>query len=133
MPDFSVFWFATLDHGSPFFLTPKLRAVFYCGEHDSTNGTATYALDVDRKRIVKLSENGAEPYPWPGHSGFFVVASSRYEPLGDGRRVNCSYLDWYDATMQRVRFGHAPGKFGGASIFTTGEPPLSIPYVGFTN
>ena len=134
MPGFSVFWFATLDDGSPFFLTPKLRAAFYCGEHDSTNGTATYALDLLRKRIVKLSANGAEAYPWPGHDGFFVAASSRYEPLGDGKRtVNCSYLDWYDATMQRVRFGHALGKFGGASVFTAGEPPLSIPYLGFTN
>ena len=129
-----MFWFATLDHGSPFFITPKLRVAFYCGEHDSTNGTETCALDIVRKRIVKLSENGAEVYPWPGHDdGFFVVTSSRYEPLGDGRTVNCSYLDWYDTTMKRVRFGHGLGKFGGASIFTAGEPPLSVPYVGFTN
>lgn len=133
MPGFSVFWFATLDHGSPFFFTPKLRAMFYCGEHDSTNGTATYALDSDRQRIVRLSMNGAEAYPWPGHDGFFVAASSRYEPLGDGRTVNCSYLDWYDAALKRTRFGHALGKFGGASVFKSGEPPLTIPYLGFTN
>lgn len=133
MPGFSVFWFVTLDHGSPFFITPKLRAAFFRGEHDSTKGAATYALDADRKRIVKLSANGAEVYPWPGHSGFFVVASSRYEPLGDGRTVNCSYLDWYDAAMKRTRFGQTLGKFGGASIIVPGAPPLTVPYLGFPN
>ena len=134
MPGFSIFWFATLDHGSPFFLTPKLRTLFFCGDHDSTMGTNTFAFDIARKRIVTLSANSAEAYPWPGHDGFFVAASSRYEPLGDGKRtVNCSYLDWYDTTMKRVRFGHALGKFGGASVFTKGEPPLILPYLGFTN
>ena len=134
MPGFSIFWFVNLDKGTPFFITPKLRTLFFCGDHDSTTGTNTFALDIARKRIVMLSANGAEVYPWPGHDGFFAAASSRYEPLGDGKRtVNCSYLDWYDAALKRTRFGHALGKFGGASVFKTGEPPLTIPYLGFSN
>ena len=133
MPGFSIFWFLTLEKGSPFFITPKLRTVFFGGDHDSTTGTNTFALDIPRRRIVMLSKNGAAVYPWPGHDGFFVAASSRYEPLGDGRTVNCSYLDWYDASLKRTRFGHALGKFGGASIFTKGEPPLVVLYLGFTS
>ena len=133
MPGFSVFWYVRLDHGSPFLIMPKLRVAFFGGEELSTLGNTIYALDVDRKRIVKLSNNGAVAYPWPGQGSFFAVASSRYEPLGDGRTVNCSYLDWYHATMKRTRFGHALGKYGGASVFIAGEQPFTIPYLEFNN
>ncbi|MEA3210162.1 MAG: hypothetical protein QOE70_3219 [Chthoniobacter sp.] len=133
MPGFSIFWFLELNHGSPFLITPKLRVALFEGEHDSTLGTSAYALDVGRKRITTLSKNGAETYPWPGHDGLWVLASSRYEPLGDGRTVNCSYLDHYDATMQRTRFGHGLGSFGGASVFAAGEKVFTIPKFGMND
>ena len=60
MPGFSIFWFLKLENGSPFVITPKLRTVFFGGDHDSTIGTNHFALDIPRRRIVMLSENGAK-------------------------------------------------------------------------
>ena len=129
MPGYAYFWFVVKDKaGSPFFFSPGQHVAFFCGEHDSTTGTNTFALDLDAARIVMLSENGATPYRWAGHAGFWCSASSRYEPFGEGHTVNCFYLDRYDAKLQRIRFAtKAHGIFYGASIFTEGEKPLEIP------
>jgi hypothetical protein len=127
MPGFSIFWFPLRQKNSPFLLLPHLKVAFYEGEHDSTTGTAAYALELEHKRIYRLSENGASVVPWPGHSGFFSLTSSRYEPLDQKRTANCSYLDWYDADMKRTRFGHSLGIFYGASIYLKGEEPLTLP------
>lgn len=131
MPGFVSFWMLHTA-GSPFPAITEPRIAIFDGSHDSTNGTQFYALDLARQRIVQLSLNGGALFPWPGHPGFLCESQSRYEDLGDGRTVNCNYLDLYDAKLERTRFGHALGRFEGASVFVPGEKPFNIVDPEFT-
>jgi hypothetical protein len=126
MPGFMSFWMLHTADGSPYPPITQPRIALLDGVHNSTDGTQFYALDLAARRIVQLSPNGGEVYPWPGHPGFFADSASRYEELGDGRTVNCNYLDLYDAKLRRTRFGHSLGRFHGGSILVPGEKPFNI-------
>ena len=132
MPGFVSFWRLHSAAGSPFPPVTEPRIAIFAGAHTSTDGTEFYALDLARQRIVQLSRNGGAIFPWPGHAGFFCTSMSRYEDLGDGRTVNCYYLDRYDEKLERTRFGHPLGQFHGGSIFIPGEKPFNIVDPAFT-
>jgi hypothetical protein len=102
---------------APFFLYPPLRVVFFWSHLNSTDGDTVSAVDLAKRPIVHLSPNWATPIPIPNHAGFLTVSEERYLPLDDGRIVNCSYLDYWNADLERVRFGRdAPARFYGATI-----------------
>ncbi len=132
MPGFGSFWMLHTAGNSPFPPVTQPRIALLDGAHNSTDGTQFFVLDLAAQRIVQLSPNGGEVFPWPGHPGFFANASSRYEDLGDGRTVNCDYLDLYDAKLQRTRFGHALGRFQGASVFAPGGKSFNIVDLEYT-
>jgi hypothetical protein len=112
---------------SPFLIVPGLRVAFYWQWQGSTAGPRLGALDLTNARAVFLSENPAVPIPHGTRAGFFCVCGERYQPLGKtGKTVNCVYLDWWDAKLQRSRFAKAIALFGGASVRTEGQPQLDI-------
>ena len=113
---------------SYFLFEPPLRTVFFFRHLNSTDGDTVYALDLNQKRVVRLSPNFAIPIPLEGAASFFTVTEERYLPLGDGKRtVNCLYLDRWDAEFHKTRFCRSgPAIFGGASVFRVNHPPLVI-------
>lgn len=125
IPGFVSFWMLH-KADAPFPPIAQPRIAVFDGSHNSTDGTQFYVLDLVGQRIVQLSPNGGEIFPWAGHTGFFADAQSRYEDLGDGRTVNCDYLDFYNEKLQRTRFGHALGRFSGASIFVPDGKSFNI-------
>jgi hypothetical protein len=112
---------------SPFLIAPGLRMLFYWQWQGSTAGPRMGALDLGNERCAFLSQNPAIVIPHGTRAGFFCVCQDRYEPLGStGHTVNCLYLDWWDAKLQRTRFAKAISLFGGASVRVTGQPQLDI-------
>lgn len=110
-----------------FLIEPPLRTVFFYRHLNSTDGTRVYGLDFQKKRVIPLSTNGATPVPISGEPFFFAIAEERYRPLGDGRAVNCSYLDLWNAQLEKRRFGSdAPAVFYGACFYSTHALPLVI-------
>lgn len=113
---------------SPFLAVPGLRVAFYLQWQGSTDGPRLGALDLLNNRAVFLSRNPATPFAHGTRAGFFSVCEDRYQPLGEtGHTVNCLYLDWWDANLQRTRFARAISIFGGASVRVKGQPQLDIP------
>jgi hypothetical protein len=113
---------------SYFLIQPPLRAVFFSTHLNSTDGDIVHALDLNRKRVIRLGPNWTVPIPIPGQPSFFVEAEERYVPLGDGKRtVNCSYLDRWDAEFHKIRYARAGAAiFGGASVWRNDAAPLTM-------
>lgn len=114
---------------SYFLIELPLRTVFFFTHLNSTDGNTVHALDLARKRVVRLSPNNATPIPMSNFPGFFTITEERYVPLGDGKRtVNCSYFDRWDAAFKKVRYARsAPAIFGGAAVFRSDQAPLVVP------
>lgn len=110
-----------------FLLAPPLRAAFLSRHLNSTDGTLVFALDLVKRRFVQLSLNWATVFPLPGAPNFYTISTERYQPLGDGRTVNCVYLERWNANFEKVRFAEPKVAIcGGASVFRKGKPPLNI-------
>jgi hypothetical protein len=114
--------------GTPFLFQPKLHGLFYWQHLGSTLGFRLGFLDLDSKRPTFLSENPAQAIPHGNRDGFFCVCEHRYQNLGKtGPTVNCTYLEWRNATLERIRFAKAISLFGGATIRVKDQPQLEIP------
>jgi hypothetical protein len=113
---------------SPFLEVPPLRAVFFTQHRGSTDGVGLFAVDLKGRRMFEMSPNGGYLYVLTGLPECACVCEQRYLPLGDGQKtVDCSYLDLWDAKMQRTRFANArPALCYGAAIFVPGEKPVSF-------
>lgn len=113
---------------SPFLETTEIRAAFFTQHRGSTDGVGLFAVDLKGRHIFEMSPNGGSLYVLPEFAACACVCGQRYLPLGDGQRtVNCSYLDLWDAKMQRIRFANAkPAVCYGAAIFIAGENPVSV-------
>ena len=110
-----------------YLLAPPLRTAFLDRHLNSTAGTAVFALDLDKRRLVRLGPIWATVYPLPDAPAFYTVATERYQPLGDGRTVNCSYLERWNADFEKVRFADPKVALcGGASVYRKDKPPLYI-------
>ena len=112
-----------------FLLVPPLHAAFFGLHLDSTNGSTVFALDLDGKRLVRLSPNGAVVYPLPGEPAFLTLTENRYLPFGDGTKTaNCSFVERWGADLKALRYAK-PGAAGvcyGASMYRPGRNPATF-------
>jgi hypothetical protein len=112
-----------------FLLEPPLRVAFFGVHLDSTDGDTDYALDLTSRRFVRLSKNWAAPFPLPGEPAFLSMTYVRYVPIqGTNKTANCSYLEYWDATLKKIRFareGTAAICYG-ASMYRPGKTPATI-------
>ena len=112
-----------------FLLEGLLRVAFFGLHLNSTDGDASFALDLNGPRFVRLSPNWAAPIPLPGESAFLTLTENRYLPIpGTTKTANCSYLERWDAQLQKIRYARpkAPAIFYGASIYRSDRTPPVI-------
>ncbi len=117
------------DKNQRFLLAPPLRVAFFGLHLDSTDGDTVFALDLDGKRLVRLSPNGAAPYPLPGEAAFLTLTENRYVPFGDGKKTaNSLYVERWDAQLKAVRFAKekAAGVCYGAGMYRPGGNPVTV-------
>ena len=108
---------------------PPLRVAFFCLHLNSTDGQASFAVDLHTKRLVRLSPNGATPFPLPGEPAFLTWTENRYVPYGDGTHTeNSSYVEHWDTALKAVRYaqGKAAGACRGASMYRPGRIPAVL-------
>jgi len=107
-----------VSNGSPFVTSGDFAAVFLSHHLGSSDGNQIWGLDLNAKKWTKISENGALLYHPPSAAGIFSDTEERYQMLGNtGHTVNCSYLDWWDAHLNRHRLGPPFSYFYSAAIF----------------
>jgi hypothetical protein len=116
------------DAETVFLISPPLRAAFFSTHLNTTDGETTYALNLAKPRIVRLSPNWAVPVPLPGEPAFLTYTEERYRPIpGSPKTGNCSYIDYWGANLAKVRYGRATAAFCyGASMYRPGRTPPTI-------
>jgi hypothetical protein len=115
--------------GDRFLIEPPLRLAFFGVHLNSTDGDTDYALDLTKRKFVRLSPNWAAPIPLPGEPAFLATSYVRYVPIPDTTKTaNCSYLERWDADLTKVRYareGTAAVCYG-ASMYRPGKTPATI-------
>jgi hypothetical protein len=112
-----------------FLIEGLLRVAFFGLHLNSTDGDTCSALDLNGPRLVRLSPNWAAPIPLPGESAFLTLTENRYLPIpGSAKKVNCSYVDRWDAQLQKIRYGrpNAAAICYGASMYRPDRAPTVI-------
>jgi hypothetical protein len=112
-----------------FLLEGLVRVAFFGLHLNSTDGDTSFALDLNGPRFVRLSPNWAAPVPLPGESAFLTLTENRYIPIpGTTKTVNCSYIERWDAQLQKVRYARAKAAaiFYGASVYRPERTPPVI-------
>jgi hypothetical protein len=103
-----------------------LRVAFFGLHLNSTDGDTSYALDLSGRRLVRLAENWAAPFPLPGDGAFLTYTSARYLPIpGSEKTANCSFVERWDSMLRKIRYvkeGSAPICYG-ASFYRPGKTP----------
>ncbi len=105
------------------------RVAFIATSLGSTDGTTVYAAGPGKPGLVRLARNWATPFRLPGEAAFLTFAEERYVPFGDGSHTaNCSYVDRWDAALQRVRYARkdAAAICHGASVYRPGRSPAVV-------
>lgn len=112
-----------VSEGSPFLWRPPLRVAFLRQHRGSTYGEGLFALDLNTRTLHEIAPTGGAIVAPAGFPGFFCVNRERCLPLGDGKRsVSCSFLDLWDARLQRTRFCDPKvAEFYGASLYLPGS------------
>jgi hypothetical protein len=88
-----------------FLLEGPLRVVFFGLHLDSTSGDTSFALDLNQRRLIRLSPNWAAPIPLPGEPAFLTLTYVRYVPIPRSKKTaNCTYLERWDAKLEKVRY-----------------------------
>jgi hypothetical protein len=120
------------DPATVFLICPPLRIAFFDLHLDSTNGDTVFALDLKTPRLVRLSDNWAAPIPLPGEPDFLTSTEARYIPIpGSSKTANCSYLDRWDAHLNKIRYGRDTAAICyGASIYRPGMTPAIVNLLG---
>jgi hypothetical protein len=112
-----------------YLLEGALRAAFFSLHLDSTDGDTVFALDLNGRRLVRLSPNWAAPIPLPGEPAFLTFTYIRYVPIpGSKMTANCTYFERWDAALNKVRYAR-PGTAAlcyGASVFRPGRNPTTV-------
>ena len=128
---FGLAWPITLDTDPKFIflIHPTCRIAFFDLHLNSGQGETIFAVDLNARRVVRLSPNWATPFPLPGEPAFITFTYVRYLPIpGTKMTADCSYLDRWDATLKKVRYadeGSAAILYGG-SIYRPGREPATI-------
>ena len=131
-PGFLGLWDVLHVKGRPaevFLLQGALRVVFFSLHLNSTDGDTRFALDLNERCLVRLSENSAVPVPLPGEPAFLTVAEVRYVPIpASTKTANCTYLERWDAKLKKVRYAASASAaiFYGASIYRRGRAPATL-------
>lgn len=117
------------DPKARFLFDGPLRLAFFGVHLNSTEGDTNYALDLTQRRFVRLSPNWAAPFPLSGEGAFLTVTYNRYVEIpGSKKTANCSYLERWDSSLNKIRFareGTAAVCYG-ASMYRTGKTPAII-------
>ncbi len=88
-----------------FLFDGTLRLAFFDLHLNSSDGTTVFALDLVRKRFVRLSPNWATPFPLPGESAFLTFTENRYVPIpGSKKTANCWYIEHWDEMLNHIRY-----------------------------
>jgi hypothetical protein len=88
-----------------FLFDGALRLAFFDLHLNSSDGTTVFALDLTRKRFVRLSPNWATPFPLPGESAFLTSTENRYVPIPASKKTaNCSYVERWDEKLNHIRY-----------------------------
>jgi len=117
------------DKDRQFLFEGALRLAFFGLHLNSTDGDTCFALDVNGKRLVRLSPNWAAPIPLPGESAFLTFTENRYIPIpGSSKTANCSYMERWDEKLNKIRYARekSAALCYGASIYRPGKNPLVI-------
>jgi hypothetical protein len=112
-----------------FLFDPPLKLAFFGVHLNSTEGDTDYALDLAKRRFVRLSPNWAAPFPLPGDGAFLTMTYNRYVPIpGSEKTANCSYIERWDSSLNKVRFARegAAAVCYGATMFRPGKTPATI-------
>jgi hypothetical protein len=126
---FGVFNLLHADQKATRFLWEKnLHLAFFDLHLDSTNGDTVFALDLLKKRLVRLSPNWAAPIPLPGQSAFLTWTENRYVPIPKTKKTaNCRFVERFDESLQRVRYARTNCTVCyGASLYRPGQTPRVI-------
>ena len=88
-----------------FLFDGTLRLAFFDLHLNSSDGTTVFALDLGRKRFMRLSPNWATPFPLPGESAFLTFTENRYVPIPRSTKTaNCSYIERWDEKLNHIRY-----------------------------
>lgn len=112
-----------------FLFDGPLRLAFFGVHLDSTDGDTDYALDLTKRRFVRLSKNWAAPFPLPGDGAFLSMTYVRYVEIpGTKKTANCSYLERWDGELKKIRFARegTTAVCYGASMYRAGKTPAVI-------
>jgi len=112
-----------------FLFDGALRLAFFDLHLNSSDGTTVFALDLVRKRFVRLSPNWATPFPLPGESAFLTFTENRYVPIpGSKKTANCWYIEHWDEMLNHIRYAreNTAAICYGFSMYRRGKNPAVI-------
>jgi hypothetical protein len=112
-----------------FLFDGPLRLAFFGVHLNSTDGDTDYALDLTKRRFVRLSPNWAAPFPLPGEGAFLTMTYNRYVPIsGSKKTANCSYLERWDSSLNKIRFAreNSAAVCYGMSIYRPEKTPRTV-------
>jgi hypothetical protein len=117
------------DKDRHFLFDGALRLAFFDLHLNSTDGDTCFALDLNGKRLVRLSPNWATPIPLPGESAFLTLTENRYVPIpGSSKIANCSYMEHWDEKLNKIHYARekSAALCYGASMYRPGKGPSVI-------
>ncbi len=112
-----------------FLFDGALRLAFFGLHLNSTDGDTCFALDLNGKRLVRLSPNWAMPIPLQGESAFLTFTQNRYIPIpASSKTANCSYMEHWDEKLNKIRYARekSAALCYGASMYRPGKDPSVI-------
>jgi hypothetical protein len=112
-----------------FLFDGTLRLAFFDLHLNSSDGTTVFALDLVRKRFVRLSPNWATPFPLPGESAFLTFTENRYVPIpASTKTANCWYIEHWDEMLNHIRYAreNTAAICYGFSMYRRGKDPAVI-------
>jgi hypothetical protein len=112
-----------------FLFDGTLRLAFFDLHLNSSDGTTVFALDLPRKRFVRLSPNWATPFPLPDESAFFTFTENRYVPIpGSKKTANCWYIERWNEMLNHIRYAreNTAAICYGFSMYRRGKNPAVI-------
>lgn len=115
-----------------FLMDGALQIAFFSLHLNSTDGSTVFALDLPKRRLVRLSPNGAVPFPLSGEAAFLTLTDNRYVPFSsEGKTANCDYVERWDADLHKIRYARAgAARCYGASLY---RPELTPAIVTIAN
>ncbi|MEP6777843.1 MAG: hypothetical protein ABI944_05270 [Chthoniobacterales bacterium] len=112
-----------------FLFDGPLGVVFFDLHLNSSDGDTVFALDLAKRRLVRLSPNWAVPIPLDGDAAFLTQTENRYVQIpGSEMTANCSYMERWDSRLTKIRYARekTAAICYGASLFRPGKTPAIV-------